>query len=517
MKNWVLAVALTVHMPLAMAAALPADTGLASVPDKQQLQPSFATALLPAPQTTTAYSDLALDGTFGSSPLGMRYYDGNNAMGNNDHTLRVFKADGGGYWVVGVHGHTIVTEPNDALIAKVLDNGTYDTDFGSGGKLWISVPFQILDVAMSPEVASTFYFTGPYTAPRRSDSDFGVYCIQGDSSSLAPCASFGTNGLAYAQIGYRSTYPDLPTRIVATGAQTLYIAGISNTGISPAANIDVSLAELNATSGRVIDTFGDHGTVVHRLDKTPAGVDLALDLAVTYPGSPGGFRVYVAGSTQRNADGHDTDGFVMALDPATGAYDATFTDGEGVGGVVYAFADLGQTNQQDTLTRIKVLSDGSIVVAGQAEDDVGDQQMLLAKFKPNGHRDSSFCDGAVHCTQQFLTTYLRPTGISERPDTHDLVIASDWQDDIYTADHHREQAVFQLGSNGEFHYLQLLDYSSSSGVTPFSSGSDLMVDSHNRVVAAGTRRWDSASNDFDMTVARMVASDTIFANGFDSN
>lgn len=491
---------------------------LKSIFDRAEQVPAATYADLPylapqAPDGSVAISALALDiGGFGGGML-TGVGDGNDANGNSDRNLRVFSSIFG-YWLVGYHTNAS-SGTYYGFVSAINSDGTPNTPFGTGGQLKAVVPFYPVDVAYQP-LTSKFYFVGPYRASSTADYDFGVYCL--DGSTGQPCSGFGNSGvgLSVTPVDSNGFHNDFPVKILYS-SNTLYIIGTSDSA-GGLANLDVSVAAIDSTLGSPLAGFGNNpdspGTVVYGFDHTTNGVDRSTNLLVTSASSPGGHRLYVVGETQISTNGNDTDGFVLALDPATGQRDAGFASN----GLRDVFADLGATNKEDEIDAIAQTRDGQIVMAGHSKDDDGNEQLLLAELDANGNYVSSFCGGG-HCSGiRALTTYEVPVGISERTATRDLVVGMTIHDDFGAgADGHAMQAVLQFGRTGNpLHAIQVMDFAATDGATQDSSLADLLIDASDRVLAAGTRRWSSTTNDYDMTLTRMIDTDTIFANQFEN-
>jgi uncharacterized delta-60 repeat protein len=462
---------------------------------------------LPGPNavTTAVVGDLDGDPTFNATPPGMNTYQTNDANDATEIGLRVFPTDDGGYWLVGYH---VLSGAYTTFIAKIDAYGNYDTGWGNQGRANLPVPFPIVDVAKDPGGA-TFYFTGAHVVPGASDTDFGVYCIDAGGSGATPCDFFGDNGLTNIAIDVNGAHNDYPVRIVATVIGELYVVGNSDTNNGTGVNWDVSVAALSGIDGTITQSFGSNGKVTHALDHVARGGDFANDIVVDENFLLPTHRIYVVGSTQHVA-ANDTDAFVMALSPSTGALDTTF-NGTGIHEV---YADLGTTNKQDMFNRVKVLRDHSVVAAGQSRDDADNEMMLVAKFTTTGTYSTSFC-GAGHCIEPIYTDYVMPSGIAERANTRDLVFSLD-VNTFGTV--HRAQAAIEYGSSGNMqHAFNVFDYSASSGTTPYSSSIDVMIDSAGRFLIAGRRLWTTTASDYDMTLVRTLPNDTIFADGVEGN
>lgn len=473
------------------------------------------------PDATTFRSALDLDATFNGNSFngtnGIDFYDGNSGGDDAEYGIRTFLSRDSGYaYLVGRHVRSSGA-PNDAFIVRITPNGSPDSTFGNNGKMYVSVPFPIADVAMDP--SGIFYFTGPIVTPPFTDKDFAVYCVVDDGT---PCDGFGTNGLAKKAIDINGQHDDVPWGIVYDALGSVFVFGFSNTAAS-GTNEDVAVVKFNATTGGIKPGFGNHGgAAVLGFDLTANGSDIPYAALLTYPASPtGAYRLYVAGSVDRGAN--DTDGFVIALDPSTGAYDTAFHNDP-----VIVHTDLGTTIKFDTFTSMTELHDGHLLLAGYAQDDAGDEKLMLAKLNAaGGGKDTSFCGGGS-CVNELiagtgalafpLSHFVYTRGIAERPGNHDLVLSLTVKNDVFSgSDGHVYQEAVEIGPSGNsLRTWTALDYAATS--TPRDSYTNsILVDNDNRVLITGSRQWNSATSDWDMTLARLVDTDTIFVNSFEAH
>ncbi|MBO9664978.1 hypothetical protein [Dokdonella sp.] len=464
------------------------------------------------PLGSLAISDLTPDGTFDGT--GWRTADFNSADGAFDVGLRVFPSSDGGYWLTGYQ--TGASGARRLAIAKLKADGAYDTGYnGTGRKLIPSTMLEVTDVAKG--TGDTFYFVGTQHTGSNTDLDIQVACIDGTG---APCSGFGSNGVktVWLDLGSDPANKDeRPNRIVWYASQ-LYIVGEVETdaGVGTTRNPAAFAINLNPASGARNLAFGnvpEHaGVFVYNPDYTPAGRDAAFDV-LAYSPAPFAYRLVIVGERQRAPAGGDIDGFVLSVNGVTGQVDHFIDDA--------VYGDLG-TSKQDAVTRIARRHNGGFVVAGFAYNDSAtpspQYELLLAAYHPDGTLDNDFGGGSSNMRHQLLLSGLNvPYGIAERADTRDLVVGINMKADLF-GDGHPMQAVAQLGSTGTpLHAFAVLDFSANLDADKLSFGSDLIMDGDD-VVTAGYRRWTLSSpantSDFDMTIARFVANDTIFADSF---
>jgi hypothetical protein len=455
------------------------------------------------PQGAFAASDLLADPSFYNGS-GSRTVDFNNGGAGVDIAIRVFPASGGGYWLAGLH-----TVPGSGAyefaIARLHADGSLDSSYNTTGTKSIPTTMNgISDVAKGP--GDALYFIGTNIAPGFTDTDVQVECIDADGNR---CAGFGVGGIKTAafDLGDPTHHNDEPYRIAYFGS-SLYIVGEADTGSGANANYAVFAFKIASASGTRDPVFGNspgrQGLFVHNIDHVANGRDVAFDVLVYAPQAfqP---RLVMVGQTQRL--GTDIDGFVFSVDGVSGA-------GNGDGFIdETVLADLGN-NHQDSLLRVIQRRNGGFVVAGTAQDDSvspTQQQLLMAAFRPDGSRDHGFGDlgdGTLH--KLVLSGYNIPYGLAERAGNRDLVVGVNMTDDLF-GDGHPIQGVMQFGASGNMlHALATLDY---SGTPRNTQGIDLGMEG-DTVLTAGYRIWAGAPTDSDMTIARYIANDSIFADRF---
>lgn len=459
-----------------------------------------------------AFSDLRPDGSFDGN--GSRTADFNAGTGTFDVGLRVFPSADGGYWLTGYQADA--SGGRKLAIARIKDDGSYDTTYnGNGRRLIASAMVEVVDVAKGP--SDTFYFAGTQHTGSNTDLDIQIACVGGDGT---PCQGFGSNGIrsVWLDLGADpANKDDRPNRIVWYGAQ-IYVVGETETdaGVGTSRNPAAFAIHLNPVTGDRDMQFGNTpahpGVFLYNPDMTPNGRDAAFDV-LAYSPSPFAYRLVIVGQKQRAPAGGDVDGFVLSVNGISGQADDFIDDS--------VYADLG-TSKQDVVTRVMRRHNGGFVVAGFAYDDSASPapqyELLLAAYKPNGDLDQAFGGGSSNMRHLLVLSGTNvPYGIAERADTRDLVVGLDIKDDLF-GDSHPMQAVIQLGSNGApLHAVAILDFPANQDADKLSVGSDLIMDAGD-VVTAGYRRWvpgnPTTAGDFDMTIARFVATDTIFADRF---
>ena len=469
--------------------------------------------------STVGVGDLALDPQF-IGGVGWERFDFADSNGSRDRGLAVIPVACGllctRFLVFGIHqnGNTW-----DVVIAKINAIGALDTSFGSGGRKNIATPLKyVSDVAIDSS-STHFYFSGWKTTGAAPDNDFAVTCI--DSSGVV-CAGFGTLGTVTKSFDLDSNKSDRATRIIyrpAVGVNParLLVGGIALGGTPAASSARLGVIAIDPATGVTITAFGNAGKVVLQVGEVSNLADVDLnDMALSASTMPGGERLYLAGRYKRApVANNDSDGYIMAIDPQ----DGSLVNGLNGGGLIPIHNDIGPPgNLLDEVFGMEVLADGKIVMAGRSVDTNGKDQLLLARATPSG-LDSGFCGGGVcaHISAD-PTTGALGSDIRVRPMTHDLVVLTTEQRDTGGATNERFQVTLQYSASGNtLHGRQEMSYPSAPGQLSNSTGAGLFVGSNldgGYAMMVGTTHWNDAGADEDITVARMIASDELFASGF---
>lgn len=452
------------------------------------------------PMGAVSVSDLTPDTTFAG--IGYRLLDFNNGDARNDNALRVFPRSGGGLWVAG--SHAAAGLPPDMVIARLDESGNLDPTYnGSGFKLIPSTFDDINDVVMGAD--ESFYFVGTHVSrPTFTDTDVEVDCI--DAAGVR-CWSFGSAGVSYNpfDLGGAGHHDEIPFRITYF-ANALYVVGATDVGVS---TVDYAAFtfKLDASTGLGVPEFGNESSVLGLFTanyNTPGtGSDVFYDV-VAYAPSAGSLRVVMVGDITQ-ADGYPL-GIVRSLDGQTAAADFFIEATVSAHFPTYHFGEL---------RRVIKRRDGGIVVAGNDAyviSGVVRRQLLMAAFNSDGNFDVNFglasTPGILQQTVASLTTTV--FGIVERPGSRDLVLGLNLRDE--TSGALGFQGVLQMGATGNV--IHAYSYLDIPATTHDMSGNDVSLDG-TRIVTAGVREYSVATNDYDMTVTRYVARDSIFADSFD--
>ena len=465
-----------------------------------------AVASNPAPSGvvgTSIGSDLVVDSGFGEQGYTVVNY--NDANGTWDESVRVRSADDGGYWLIGFHRPD--TGDDGVAISKLDADGHVDSSFGTDGKILIDTGLTWVRDALV--VDGRFYIAGVYLLTSSGPSVMAVACLNTDGSY---CDGFGD---AKGTVTIAANAPGLSSEVLRVLYRDgmLYAIGTTDPGGGDFGHSSaIAVAKLDAASGALDETFGNGsgplpGTAVFNPDLYPDGYDYAYAAAFAGNGD-----VLIGGSAQTDAT-QSSNGYVLAIDPTTGASDANFGDG----GYTYFSFHVGVHFDQTIVRAIRVLDDGRIIVAGDANHDdeffntVTD--VLLASLEPNGAPTASFgVNGMTHVNvglnTQTTDMVVRPNG--------DIVVSmpsSGLLPNPYTSDVLQSIVQFDSVGNGPTATVSIVY---PSQVSAQGWPTSMLIDAQDRILVAGFRLWDFnfPVPDSDHSVTRLQR-DAIFAGSFD--
>ena len=444
-------------------------------------------------------TDLVVDRGFGDDGLiAVSYNDGADIL---DEAVRVAAADDGGYWLVGFH-RTAAT--GDLLaISKFDADGQPDLAYGDGGRTLSPTEADFLNDAIL--VGDRFYLTGMHLLTSSGPGMMAVGCAMLDGT---PCEGFGDDGNVLIEVNEPGRTSESRRIVHRDGA--LYAIGNTDYGNGGTA---LAFAKLDAQTGALDPAFGDGstlaGTVVIDLDVVPDGFDFA------YAGAFATNGMLLVGGSAQDGQFQGSDGFVLALDPATGAPDTAFGDD----GYVWFSADTGVHFDRFEVRALHVFEDGRILAGGNAhlDDEFFNSltRVLLASIEPGGSPTVGFGVGGIVRTEvginvEVLEMAVRPNG--------DIVLgsmSSGLFPNPYTQAQQQSMLQFNANGNGPTATVSL-EYPTAGDFPAQGRPTSLLVDADDRVLVAGARLWDFVFPlpDADHTLTRLVR-DGIFVDGFD--
>lgn len=475
-----------------------------------------------APDGTLTPSDLTLDPDFlngGMHP----FFPFPRPVGTSlvQDGLRVFPSIGcittpapmclhNGYYVVGRIRNTDGTTWHSAISQRNLD-GSINQSFGTDGWMYPSAQqADVVDAAMGNGrmyILSTIDLVGiPAMRVTCTDLTTGANC-----SGFTGVQTFG----ATISGAIRGAYA---RRIVYDSRYGLFIAGRVET---VARGWEIAVARLDAGTGALNASFHGNGTTIG-LPTWAAQTDSFLDvfdMTVVPSGTPGGERLYIAGTVKLGATDHD--GFVLGLNP---------NDGYTLSGWAwnnYYHEDDNSGFKKDAITAITVQRNGRLAMAGWSETDVANEHVtFIARALATGDRDGyAFCaNNLAMCRVPVrpligVTNDDFPVAIAERAGNRDLVIAL--KSRSRSGDYHPVQTVYQISSGGKTaHEIQTMDFATAPGNEGWSRPFGMVmvkdgvvgIPGTESIAVVGTRRWNNAA--FDFTLSHLIANDSIFADQF---
>jgi len=290
------------------------------------------------------------------------------------------------YWLAGISTLVLAAATSAALAAGA---GSLDTSFGADGND-DGTPDGVVSTSLGngDDIASAvtrapgdkIVVAGSHFAKGSSDFVVARYNRDGtlDASFGADGGSDGTpDGVVDVSLGEGD---DVATAVVAQPDGKIVVAGYHQEGASR----NIFLARLEA-NGALDASFGADGNV----DGTPDGIvnvslgdgdDIARGLALQPDG-----KIVVVGDTVSG----DSSNIVVARFNANGSADETFGADGGSDGTPDGFVGLDLGAGDDVANGLVIDADGKIVVAGSHSDE-GSDNIIVARFEPNGKLDSSF-------------------------------------------------------------------------------------------------------------------------------
>lgn len=206
-----------------------------------------------------------------------------------------------------------------------------------------------------------------------------LLALAGAASALAPGdldPIFGGAGIVTQQFGTGTRAETDLTGVAVQGDGKVVAVG----NLYDAADT-VFVARFNEDGG-LDQSFGDGGKLVVQLGVAGEGGSEALSVAAQPDG-----KIVVGGWAADTAANADL--LLFRLD-SDGSFDPTF----GIGGVVRAALGGGPAGEQGAESRqLSLQSDGKIVVGGDASNNSGKGELLVARFNPDGRPDPSFGSG----------------------------------------------------------------------------------------------------------------------------
>lgn len=247
------------------------------------------------------------------------------------------------------------------VLIQLNSNGTLDTKFGNGGKIYPNIYYPQGSVLFQPD--GKIILAGQYYN-NNTKEDFWLMRINYDGSLDN---SFGTNGEVKVDLGNKEQ--DIVYRLALQNDGKIIAAG--STKISSTEGTDFALVRYNS-NGTIDSNFGVNGIVTKNLSLVDTWSDLVIQ--------PDG-KIIVTGSV--NVDSVGKINFIVARYNENGTIDNTFGDG---GKAIIWF----ETYTRDIANSIIQQPDGKIVVGGMSGEIFNYNNFALARFNTNGTLDNTF-------------------------------------------------------------------------------------------------------------------------------
>jgi len=390
--------------------------------------------------------------------------------------------DDGGYAVaIQMDGKIIVAgearnaSNSDFGIVRYNANGTYDSTFGTAGKVTTSLSGGD-DIAFGVGIQPN----GKIVAAGTAGSDAAVVRYNTDGTLDN---TFGTNGIVITDIDGSNDYINAMT-IQADGK--IVLAGYAYS--SSLSYNRFALIRYN-TNGTLDNTFGTSGKVIVDIGNSDNGI-LAIALQTDQ-------KIVVSGWSN-NGQAYDYY-FATARFNTNGTLDNTF----GTGGSVIT----GIGGSADEATGIAIQSDGKIVVGGAATNVYNDFAMV--RYNTNGTLDNSFgISGKV------------TTDIGGGPDyANEIALETDGKIILagysYNGSMYNNTALVRYNSNGTIDNTFGTNGKSVTTIGNYDNGaSSMALQTDGKIIISG---WTTNSGDNEMTVARLMATGTTDYTSFSKN
>lgn len=454
----------------------------------------------------TAATDLDLDTSFYNNGLGT--YWPPETGGTEDHGIRVYTVRFGvppgtstSHYLLGKHRYFpsgASMAKWDAVIVRTREDGVRNTSFGADGYLVVHTDMTDLYDAVYDPAKGRAYFVGTYRSST-GDNDMLVQCVDVTVAD-SKCNGWGTNSRRGIYWDLGASNDDIAQRVVFDPEEdALFVAGKTDT----ASGAIIAVAKIHTDTGNFFTAYGVNGQSAFDVSGRTSGRDQNVFAMTLSPATtPGGKMLHLGG--QYKSVESDYDGFVMAVNPLTGY---------GVGDVT----PVAYYTSDDAVTAISVLANGKLAFAALGRGTSGSPDLLLGRLDTNHRLDPSFCGSGVCVTDPAGIRDIHPTAIAERPGNRDLVVAMTGREapSLPPGPLRSYQYLRQYSANGTtLHAGKTLSFPAAPSVIPNALSAGMQV-TRSDVLLTGSRYWTTInSGDADITLVRVLASDSIFASQF---
>ena len=311
--------------------------------------------------TFFAFSALAADGDLDTSFAGSGFVNETYTGFTSRHNSVVVQPDG----KIISAGQSInnVTFTGDFTLVRYNSDGSLDTSFGTGGRLYADVGNRndtFPTILLQPDGKIVL------VGISKNEQDRNIISVFRFNSNGTTDTSFGTNGVTLSAFTTSGTRGDTPSDAILQSDGKIVVTGAWE-------GTAFCVGRFNA-NGSVDSSFGTNGN--RCATTSPAGTGLMNSIALQTDG-----KIIVSGKFATS--------FTMPFDfiifrfNTNGSQDTTF-DGDG-----YAITDF-DSSYDDPLS-VHVLPDGKILAVGRAGINGSSQYNFgLARYNSNGSLDTSF-------------------------------------------------------------------------------------------------------------------------------
>jgi uncharacterized delta-60 repeat protein len=380
--------------------------------------------------------DGSLDSTFGSGGEVFFHF---NALSSSDAPGAV-ALDASGHIVVA--GSTNTYNVQEFAVARLNNDGSFDSSFGSGGKAILprffqGSPYFEYDYASSVALDASGhivlaggalgYHSGGY------NNQFAVARLNADGSLDSSFGSGGETTVSSFTGGSYSYESDYAARVALDASGHVIVAGTASGFLSGSYSGSFAVTRLNS-DGSLDNSFGSGGKAIVPHFSTGGGdYDNALGLALDTSG-----RLVLAGSASDYVSGYGyTHRFAVARLNANGSLDSSFGSG---GQTTVSFSTGGYDNSN--AVGLALDASGRLVVAGTAYGYSDGSRFAVTRLNGDGSLDSSFGSGGK--TTISYGSYSYVVGVALDASGRVVVAGTYYPDTAAVA----SIAVTRLGSNG---------------------------------------------------------------------
>jgi len=317
-------------------------------------------------------NDGTLDTTFDSD--GIVVHQGAAGGDGDDIGYDITSDSLGNIYVTGVS--TNVEGNKDMTIWKYASDGSLDMNFGSGGivihKSAAGANGRDRGRRISLDSVGNIFISG-FSRNLAQNDDIVIWKYTSDGTLDN---NFGSDGIVIQKSiadSSNTNSTDIAYGMILDTSDNIYITGFSQNIMG---NNDMVI--LKYTSDGILDnSFDSDGIVVHHNAAGGNGNDYGSDIILDNFGN-----IYITGYSTNSTGYRDT---VIWKYKSDGNLDATF----GSDGIVVQASATGG-NKHDNGTALALDNVGNLYVSGYSTNSANNYDMVILKYKSNGHLDTTF-------------------------------------------------------------------------------------------------------------------------------